>query len=103
MSTLHQKLERLKEKQAQVERQLAAQAAAENAVVARAFALILESSPGAYRSAQASTALSDLSVKERTTFDTWLSRIHQPTVAQTNGSTEPHQFASTRTDTGSTH
>jgi len=44
MSALHQKLERLKQKQAEVERQLAAQAAAENVVVAKAFGLIVSAS-----------------------------------------------------------
>lgn len=102
MSALHQKLQRLKQKQLEVEKQLAAQAAIENAAVAKAFDLILSTSAGAYKSAQTSPALDSLSTRERTAFDNWLGRIAPPsaqtapqTTPEAPRSTETHPFGST--------
>lgn len=100
MSVLHQKLEKLKQKQAEVERQLAVQAAAENAIVAKAFGLIVSTSAGAYKSAQSSGALDSLNSRERATFDNWLNRIEPPVPANSAGSTTGHQFGSTESKSG---
>ena len=88
---LNQKLIRLKAKQQEIERQMAAQAALENAAVARAFSLILESTPTARRSAESSSALQALGNRERDLFTDWLNRIEPAAVT----STETFQVPST--------
>lgn len=90
---LNQKLIRLKAKQQEIERQMAAQAALENAAVSKAFRLVVESTPAARRAAESSSALDALSTRERDLFSSWLGRIEPSAIVSTEnaGFTSTHQ------------
>lgn len=88
---LQQKLLKLRQKQQEIERQMSAQAALENAAVSKAFRLVVESTPAARRAAESSSALDALSNRERDLLTAWLNRIEPEAVA----STETSQFPST--------
>lgn len=100
MSNLHDKLAKLKVKQEELERQIAARVATENAAVALAFSILLTSSSNAYKLVQACPGLDQMGARERAHFDSWLSRIEPPTQPQSAGSTQTNQFVSTNTQTG---
>lgn len=102
MSNLHDKLAKLKAKQDEIERQIAARASIENAAVSSAFAILLSSSANAYKLTQACPDLDKMSARDRGLFDSWLSRIEPPNQPQSAGSTSTVQYGSTETHSGST-
>lgn len=98
--SLHEKLEKLRAKQLEIERQLEAQAAIEHAAVAAAFKIILSSSPQAYRLAQTCSGLEGMGVRERKSFTEWLSRVEAPAQHQPAAQAQGNHFGSTNNQSG---
>jgi len=81
---LQQKLLKLKEKQAAVEAQIAAQKAAQDAVAAIVFKSVLETHSNALQLAKSAPVVQSLSVKDKSLFSAWLKQLKVSTTTTSN-------------------